>query len=363
MLPYLTDLYGNPSSIHGPGREARRAIDNARDAVASALHCDYSEITFTSGGTEADNLAIFGVCRSAPPSRRRVLVSAIEHHAVIRAADALAKEGWQVQRIPVDNSGVVHPETLASMMADDVALVSVMHANNEVGTIQDVPHLVRIAHQHGAIFHTDAVQTLGAQPIQVRGMGCDLLTVSAHKIYGPKGIGALYVRAGTQVQPILFGGAQEREKRPGTENVAGIVGFGRAISIAEGLRESASARLIAMRDGFIRSLCQIEGVRLNGPASNRLPGNVNISIDGVDGAAVLVNLDRAGIAASSGSACSSGSLEPSHVLLAMGLPHELASSGIRFTLGRGTTDTELATTTATLRKIVARLRSGVTAPQ
>jgi cysteine desulfurase len=360
MQPYLTERFGNPSSIHAFGREVRAALDDARDAVAAALHADYSEIYFTSGGTEADNLALIGAMLAAPPDRDHLIVSATEHHAVLHAARFLESQGRRVTCLPVDGEGRVSPDDLEAALDDRTALVSVMHGSNEIGTLQDVPRLARLAHARGALFHTDAVQTFGALPLHVRGLDCDMLSVSAHKIYGPKGVGALYVRSGVKVSPIMFGGTQERERRPGTENTAGIVGFGKAVELMAERREEESARLTALRDGFIAGLLNaIPGVRLNGSRENRLPNNVNISIAGVDGAAVLLNLDRAGIAASSGSACSSGSIEPSHVLKAIGLPDDLAASGIRLTLGRGTTQEELEEAVGVLAEIVRRLRGQV----
>lgn len=357
MLLYLTEHFGNPSSIHQYGRRVRAALDEARDTIAAALSADYSEIYFTSSGTEADNLAVIGAMRAAPPSRSHLIVSQAEHHAVLHAAQYLQSQGFRVTFLPVTSEGRVTPESLEEAINDQTALVSIMHANNEIGTINDIARLAKIAHAHGALFHADAVQTFGTLPLHAGGLDCDLLTLSAHKIYGPKGVGALYIKTGTKVSPILFGGSQERERRPGTENAAGIVGFARAVELAVACRETESARLSALRDRFIEDLLNaIPGIRLNGPRQERLPNNVNISIEGVDGAAILMNLDRAGIAASSGSACSSGSIEPSHVLKAIGLPDPLASSGVRFSLGRATTMEMLEETTETLAEIVRRLR-------
>jgi cysteine desulfurase len=357
MQPYLTERFGNPSSIHAAGRQVRAALDEARDIVAAALCSDFSEITFTSSGTEADNLAVIGAMLAAPPDRDHLIVSAIEHPAVLHAAHFVGQLGRRVTHLPVNAEGAVSPDDLADALTDQTALVSVMHGNNEIGTIQDVPRLAKIAHERGALFHTDAVQTFGSLPLNVRGMECDLLSVSAHKLYGPKGVGALYIRSGIKVSPLLHGGSQEREKRPGTENTAGIVGFGKAVEIAEAVREEEAERLTILRDRFISGLeAAIPDIHLNGPRWRRLPNNVNISIARVDGAAVLMNLDRAGIAASSGSACSSGSIEPSPVLKAIGLPDDLAASGIRFTLGRGTTEAQLDETVRTLADIVAKLR-------
>ncbi len=362
MQPYQTERFGNPSSIHGVGREARAAVDGARDTIAAAISADYSEIYFTSSGTEADNLAIAGVMLAAAANRRHLIVSAIEHHAVLHTARNLRTMGFEVTTLPVDSEGVVEPDDLREAIRDDTALVSIIHGSNEIGTIQDIHRLAIVAHERGALFHTDAVQSVGSLTIQVRGLDCDLLSMSAHKLYGPKGVGALFVRTGVKVSPILFGGTQEREKRAGTENTAGIVGFGIAVELLESSdqpdRSDQSNRQSKLRDRFIdRLIDTIPGLRLNGPRRNRLPNNVNVSIEGVDGAAALMSLDRAGIAASSGSACSSGSIEPSHVLQAIGLRPDLAAGGIRFTLGRSTTEDELETTTLTLAEIVKRLRN------
>jgi cysteine desulfurase len=352
VLPWLRDGFGNPSSIHAPGRAARAAVDHARDQLASVLHCDYSELTFTSGGTEADNLAILGALWAAPPARRKLIVSSAEHHAVLHAAQLARRMGFEVQYLPVDREGFADPSLLEEMVDTHTALVSVMHANNETGTIQDIAKMARAAHRSGALFHTDAVQTLGALPIQVRGLDADLLSVSAHKIYGPKGVGALYVKTGTPLQPMIVGGAQERERRGGTENVAGIVGFGAAAMLAESMREEEAERLSTLRDRFIAQVLQkVRGAFLNGPKRQRLPNNANFHFKGTDGASLLMRLDLAGICASSGSACSSGSIEPSHVLSAMGLSEDDARSSVRFTLGRGTTADHLDKTVETLCSI------------
>jgi cysteine desulfurase len=285
------------------------------------------------------------------------VVSAVEHHAVLHAAHFLETQGYSVSTLPVDKEGFADADALAELISERTALVSIMHGNNEIGTVQDIARFARVAHAAGALFHSDAVQTFGALPLHARGLECDLLSISAHKIYGPKGMGALYIRTGVKVSPMLVGGTQERERRAGTENTAGIVGFGKAVELMTGYREAETARLTCLRDGFIESLLTaIPDVRLNGPRTHRLPNNVNISIAGVDGSAVLMNLDRARIAASSGSACSSGSIEPSHVLKAIGLPDDLAASGVRFSMGRSTTQEELNRTVETLTEIVAHLR-------
>lgn len=359
MLPFLSGplSYGNPSSIHRFGREARSAVDEARDGVAALIHADYSEITFTGSGTEADNLALIGTMLSAPPGRNHLVTTEIEHHAILHSVRFLQTQGFEATLVPVDREGVAHPQAIADTMTDRTALVSVMHANNEIGTLQPLAEIARLVHARGAKFHTDAVQTVGLLNVDVHELDCDMLSLCAHKMYGPKGIGALYIRPGTKVSPILHGGAQEREKRAGTENVAAIVGFGRAAEIAARGRELEAARLTNLRDRFIARLREcIPGLRLNGHPAQRLPNNVNVSVEGVEGATLLMNLDRKGVAASSGSACSSGSIEPSHVLKAIGLSDTLASSGVRFSLGRGTTEEELNRTVEIFAEIVGRLR-------
>ncbi|HLK57770.1 MAG TPA: IscS subfamily cysteine desulfurase [Chthonomonadaceae bacterium] len=359
MLPYLTGLasYGNASSIHRYGREARAAVDEARDAVAALIHADYAEVYFTGSGTEADNLALIGTLLAAPPERNHLVITSIEHHAILHSAHFLQSKGYEVTTVPVDREGLVSPEDVAAALTDRTALVSVMHANNEIGTIQPIAEIARIAHARGAKFHTDAVQTVGMLPVHVRDLECDLLSLSAHKLYGPKGIGALYIRPGTKVSPILHGGAQEREKRAGTENVAAIVGFGRAAQLTSERKAEDAARLTALRTDFLTQLqAAIPGLRLNGHPTLRLPNNLNVSVEGVEGTTLLMNLDQKGVAASSGSACSSGSIEPSHVLKAIGLPDALASSGVRFTLGRTTTAADLQSVTQIFSEIVNRLR-------
>ncbi len=359
MLPYLTGTgsYGNASSIHRFGRDARAAVDEAREAIALLIGADYSEIYFTGSGTEADNLALIGTLYAAPSGKNHLVTTAIEHHAVLHAAHFLQTHGYEATIVGVDENGLVSPQTVADAMTDKTALVSVMHANNEIGTIQPIQKIASLVHERGAVFHTDAVQTAGLMPIDVKELGCDLLTLCAHKMYGPKGVGALYIRQGTKVAPILHGGAQEREKRAGTENVAAIAGFGQAAKLILSNREQEAQRLTQMRNDFFHLLqSSLPDITLNGHATLRLPNNVNISVPGVEGPTLLMNLDRKGVAASSGSACSSGSIEPSHVLKAIGLTDELASSGIRFTFGRHTTPEELERAAAILTQIVQRLQ-------
>ncbi len=359
MLPYLSGplSLGNASSIHRTGRAARAAMDAAREQIARLLNADFAEIYFTGSGTESDNLALIGALWAAPPERRGLVTTAFEHHAVLHAAHFLQTQNFPVTLVSPDRDGLISPDAIADAMTDATALVSVMHANNEIGTIQPIAEIVKIAHERNAKFHTDAVQTLAYLPLDVRAMDCDLLTVSAHKIYGPKGIGALYIKQGTKVSPIIHGGAQEREKRAGTENIAAIVGFGKAAELTMRRRETDAAQVQSLRDQFFALLRdQIPGVHLNGHPTRRLPNNLNVSIEGAEGSTLLMNLDRCGVAASSGSACSSGSIEPSHVLKAIGLPDALASSGVRFSLGRHTTEAEITRAAAIFAEVAARLR-------
>ncbi|CEK12737.1 cysteine desulfurase family protein [Chthonomonas calidirosea] len=357
MLPWLQEGFGNPSSIHRLGREARAALDSARDSVAALIGADYSEIYFTSSGTEADNLAIIGTMLAAPPTKNHLVVSAIEHHAVLHSAHFLETLGYQVTVVPVNSDGQVEPQAVAEAITDSTTLVSIMHANNEIGTIQPIAEIAAIAHERGALFHTDAVQTAGLLPIHVHELNCDLLSLSAHKLYGPKGAGALYIRQGLKVSPILHGGAQEREKRAGTENVAALVGFGKAAELARTRRQKDAVTIATLRDRLQQKL--LEGcseLRINGHLSHRLPSVLNVSVEGIEGATLLMNLDRLGIAVSSGAACSSGSIEPSHVLLALGLPPPLAASGIRFSIGRHNTFDEIDRAAEAYLSIVHRLR-------
>ncbi len=345
MLPFLGEAFGNPSSVHRFGQDVRRAIDRARDAVAESLGCHPSEVYFTSGGTEADNMAVLGALLAARERGRDHLVTTtIEHHAVLDCAAFAEKMlGFRVTCVPVDGLGRVDPDAVAEAITDRTALVSVMHANNEIGTIQPIAEIARRVREWGACFHTDAVQTYGQMPLNLKDLGVDLMTLSAHKIYGPKGAGALFVRKGVPFTPWLHGGQQEREKRAGTENAAGIVGFGRAAELLPIWRDEAAVRLAALRDDFVSAIrTRLPDARLNGHPTERLPNNANLSFPGVDGETLLLALDMRGVAASSGSACASGSIEPSHVLLALGLPLPLARAAVRFSLGRDTTVEDLA---------------------
>jgi cysteine desulfurase len=355
MLPYLGEAFGNPSSVHRVGQDVRRAVDAARDVIAATIHCHSSELYFTSGGTEADNTALLGVLLGGRERGRDHLVTTtIEHHAVLDCARFAEKFlGFRVTYVPVDTVGRVDMNHLTAAVTERTALVSVMHANNEIGTIQPLAEISRIARQYGAFLHTDAVQTLGQFSLNVDMLGVDLMTLSAHKIYGPKGVGALYIREGVPFIPYLHGGQQEREKRAGTENVPGIMGFSKAVERLPEWREQEAMRQTALRDRFIAEvLTTIPGSRLNGHPKERLPNNINISFPNIDGETILLSLDLQGIAASSGSACASGSIEPSHVLLALGLPLPVARAAVRFSLGRSTTSEELIETVRVLKSIV-----------
>ena len=358
MLPFLGEEgFGNPSSVHRVGQYVRRAIDGARDTIAAEIGADSSEVYFTSGGTEADNTAVLGVLLAAraETGRDHLVTTVTEHHAVLDCARwAETILGFRVTYLPVDGEGFVDPNRVADAVTEQTALVSVMHANNEIGTIQPIREIAHRAHQCGAYLHTDAVQTLGQMPLNVNSLQVDLMTLSAHKIYGPKGSGALYVRRGVRWTPWLHGGQQEREKRAGTENAAGIVGFGKAVELLPTWRDSEAVRLTLLRDSFISDvLSALPGARLNGPTGTaRLPNNGNLSFPGDDGATLLLSLDMHGVAASSGSACASGSIDPSHVLLALGLPDAIVRSAVRFSLGRGTTADQLSRVIQILRKIV-----------
>jgi cysteine desulfurase len=364
------DLFGNPSSVHHHGQQAKAALDDARGATAALIGAEPTEMVLTGGGTEADNLAIRGVAeaidlaasstgRVGGASRRRHLVSsAIEHEAVLNTLKALARRGWRTTLVPVDASGLVSPEALRAALAEDTALVSVMHANNEIGTIQPITELAAVAHERGALFHTDAVQSAGKVPIDVRQLGIDLLALSAHKFNGPKGAGALWIRRGTRLLPILTGGKHERNRRAGTENVPAIVGMGVAASAARGALSSESVRVAALRDrleaGILR---RIDGTGVNGAPGSRVPNTTNISFDRIEAESLLIALDLEGVSVSTGSACSSGTLEPSHVLRAMGFSAHRTQNSLRFSLGHFTTEAEVDRVLDVLPGLVEKLRS------
>lgn len=338
MMPYLTEQYGNPSSLYSFGRKSKKAVENARMQVASAINAKKSEIYFTSGGTEADNLAIKGIAKHYKNKGKHIITSRVEHHAVINVCKRLEKEGFEVSYLSVDKSGKISIEELKNTIRKDTILISVMMANNEIGTIQPIKEIGKIAKAKGIIFHTDAVQAVGSLSIDVDELGVDLLSISAHKFYGPKGVGALYIRRGTGIEELLDGGAQERGKRPGTENISSIVGMGKAIEIATENLETYQKKMCYLRDETIREILKrIPMAYLNGHATDRLPGNVNMIFPSMEAEAMILKLDQRGIAVSSGSACASGSLEPSHVLKAIGLSHEVAQCSLRFTFGEENT--------------------------
>ncbi len=357
MLPYLTEIYGNPSSVHVFGREARKAMEAARRQVAEALGAQPNEIYFTGCGTESDNWAIRGAAEKHKSRGRHIITSAIEHHAVLHACQQLEKEGFLVTYLPVDEYGLVSPQSLKEALREDTILVSVMLANNEIGTIEPIEELSAIAREAGALFHTDAVQAIGSVKIDVNQLGVDMLSLSGHKFHAPKGVGALYIRSGVRIGRLMEGGAQERAQRPGTENLASIVGLGKAIELACADIDGHNQKLAAMRDRMIEGILSgIPEVRLNGHPQKRLPGNVNVSVRYVEGESLLLNLDFKGIAASSGSACTSGSLDPSHVLLAIGLSHETAHGSLRFSLSEENTEQEVDQVVRALSEITERLR-------
>lgn len=358
MEPYLIEKFGNPSSIHHFGKETKIAIEEAREKIAKAIGAKNDEIIFTSGGTESNNMAIKGIALALSEKGKHIITTPIEHHAVLEPCHFLEKLGFEITYLKVDKDGIVDPDELRKAIRKDTILISIMHANNEIGTIEPIEELSKIAREFDIYFHTDAVQTVGHIPVNVDTLGVDLLSLSAHKFYGPKGIGALYIRKGTRIYPLIHGGEQEQRKRAGTENVAGIVGMGRAIELAILELEKEKKRLSDLRDYFISEIeRRIPDVYLNGHRIKRLPNNINFSFAYIEGESILLNLDLEGIGVSTGSACSSRSLEPSHVLSAIGLPTELAHSAIRFTLGLYTTKEDLDYTLDILEKTVERLRS------
>ncbi len=358
MMPYFTEIYGNASSPHSFGQEARRGVESAREQVARALGAEPNEIIFTGGGTESDNTALFGTAEKYKNKGRHIITSNIEHHAVLHACEALEKRGYRVTYLPVDEYGLVAPEQVAEAITDETILVTIMFANNEVGTVMPIPEIAKVCRERGVLFHTDAVQAVGHIPIDVKQMGIDMLSLSAHKFHGPKGVGALYLRKGLRLPSHLVGGEQEKGRRAGTENVPGIVGLGAAIELTTTNIEENAARMARLRDRLIAGvLASIPEVRLNGHPTKRLPNNVNVSIKYIEGESILLMLDLKGIAASSGSACTSGSLDPSHVLLALGLTHEVAHGSVRMTLGDETTDEEIDYVLKTLPGVASRLRT------
>ena len=359
MTRVLSDEFGNPSSIHHFGQRAKGVLDDARTAVADLLRAEVSEVVFTSGGTESDNFAIRGVAEAMEVTgRRHLIASAIEHEAVLNTFKALARRGWTTTLLPVGTSGIVAPEALEAAITDQTALVSVMHANNEIGTVQPVADLAQIAHARGALFHTDAVQSVAKIPVDVRSLGVDLLSLSAHKFNGPKGAGALWIKRGTRVTAILTGGKHERNRRAGTENVAAIAGLGAAATLASSKLTTESARLAALRDRLENEiLANVPQTAVNGARERRVPNTTNISFDGVEAESLLIALDLEGVAVSTGSACSSGTLEPSHVLRAMGFPTHRTQNSIRLSLGAGNTNEQVDYLLSKLPKVVEKLRA------
>lgn len=359
MAPYFSKDFGNPSTLYSYGREAKGALEEARAKVAHLLGAKQpEEIVFTSGGTEADNFALCGIAWANQEKGNHIITTSIEHHAIINVCKFLEKRGFKVTYLPVDKDGLVDPQEVKKAITDKTILISVMHANNEIGTIEPIEEIGEIARENGIYFHTDAVQTLGHLPIDVDRLKVDLLAMSAHKLYGPKGVGALYIRKGTKIVPFLYGGEQENRRRASTENVPGIVGFGEACSLAEKEMPEEERRLTYLRDKLIAGILnRIKNSRLNGHPTRRLSGNVNVSVEGVEGESMLLHLDLAGICASSGSACTSSILEPSHVLTAIGLSPEIAHSSLRFTLGKDNNEEDINYVLKVLPEIVERLRS------
>jgi cysteine desulfurase len=358
MMPYLTEEFGNASSVYGLGQRARQAIDEARDEVAAFYGVAAKEVIFTSGGTEGDNFAFQGIARRNHDRGRHVITSTIEHDAILRSAEALERDGFEVTRLAVDPFGVVDPETLRKALRPDTILVSIMHANNEIGTIEPIRELVAVTREYSdAYFHTDAVQSTGKIPTSVDELGVDLLSMSAHKLHGPKGVGCLVVRSGVRIEPQMLGGGHERNRRAGTENVAGIVGLARAVGIARRDLDANTTHLTRLRDRLIAGILdRIPRAELTGHPVQRLPHHASFLIEGVEGESLLLQLDMEGIAASSGSACTSGSLEPSHVILALGYPRERALGSLRLSVGKGNTDADIDLVLERLPHMVARLR-------
>jgi len=362
MEPFFTENYGNPSSLHMSGQKAKGELELARQQIAMELACQPEEIIFTSGGTESDNLAIKGVLEANGKSqnekiRGHIITTQIEHHAVLHTCEDMERKGFDVTYLPVDGNGLINLQQLEEAIREDTLLISIIMASNEIGTIQPITKIGRIANKHKITFHTDAVQAGGTLDLKVDYLKIDLLALSAHKFYGPKGVGVLYVRKGTKLQPQQIGGTQEMNRRASTENIPGIIGFAKALKLANQKREEENKRLVQLRDYFIEeALKNLPDTRLNGHPSERLPNNVNLSIGKIEGESLLLRLDMRGVACSSGSACASGSLDPSHVLLAIGLPHEIAQGSLRFSLGKSTTKAEIDQTLKFLKKTVNDLR-------
>ena len=363
MTPYFTELFGNPSSIHTVGQEARYALDEARERVSKVLNCRPREVVFTSGGTESDNAAIVGGATALQETGNHIITSSVEHHAVLHTAQHLESQGFEVTYLPVDSDGIIQPEAVQRAITDRTTLVSIMYANNEIGVVNPISEISQVIRQRAAelsrtiLFHTDAVQAAGYLDLDVKSLGVDLLSLSGHKFHGPKGTGVLFIRRGAPFLPYLLGGGQERERRSGTENIPGIVGLSVALEEANNRREDTGRHCAALRDHIVAQVLErVPGSRLNGHPTRRLPNNANFSFPGVEGEPILLGLDMAGIAASSGSACSSGSLEPSHVLLALGQSAEVARGSLRLTLGKDNTEEQVDYLIAVLVDLVERLR-------
>jgi cysteine desulfurase len=357
MLPWHTEEFGNPSTVYSLGLAAAQAVGQARESIASTVGADPEEIYFTSGGTESDNWAILGTAEAQQKKGRHLVTSTIEHHAVLESVDYLEKHGCEITRIPVDGGGFVDPESVRRAIRPNTVLVSIMHANNEVGTIQPIAEIGKITREAGVLLHVDAVQTAGKLPLDVEELGVDMLSVSAHKLYGPKGVGFMYLRKRTRISPLFHGGGQEKGRRAGTHNVPGIMGMAKAFELAATRMANDAARETGLRDRLWRGLSEsIEAIYMNGDPVRRLPNNLNVRLDGIEGEAMILMLDMEGICVSSGSACTTGSLEPSHVLLALGIPAEHAHGSLRVTLGRGTTDEDIDHFVKVFPPIVSRLR-------
>jgi cysteine desulfurase len=357
MLPWFTEQYGNPSTVYSLGLTAAQTVQNAREAIARQLGAESEEIYFTSGGTESDDWAILGTAEAQQKKGRHLITSAVEHHAVLESMEYLEKHGYEITRVPVDGGGLVDPEAVRKAIRPDTILVSIMHANNEVGTVQPIAEIGKITREAGVLLHVDAVQTAGKQPLDVKELGVDMLSVSAHKFYGPKGVGLMYLRKRTRISPLFHGGGQEKGRRAGTHNVPGIVGMAKAFELAAERMGDDALREAALRDRLWQGLSgSIEAIYLNGDPVRRLPGNLNVRLDGIEGEAMILMLDMEGICVSSGSACTTGSLEPSHVLLALGIPAEQAHGSLRITLGRSTTQDDIDHFTSVFPPIVSRLR-------
>lgn len=358
MSPFFSEVWGNPSSIHACGLEARSAVEEAREKVAGLIGAHKDEIFFTSGGTEADNWALQGIVCTNRVRGNHIITSSIEHHAILETCKHLEEQGFSVTYLPVDHFGIVSPDEVKKAITSKTVLISIMHANNEMGNIQPISEINKVAKTADVYFHTDAVQTVGHIPVDVNDLGVDLLSISAHKLYGPKGIGALYIRAGTNIDPLIYGGGQEKEMRAGTENVPGIVGFGKAVELAMEEMDEEACRVSQLRDKLLQGILKnVEHTYLNGHPTQRLPNNANVSFEFVEGEAICLNLDLAGICAATGSACSSMSMEASHVLLAMGLSPELARSSLRFSFGKWSTEDDVKYVLEKLPSTVSRLRS------